>query len=458
MNDIDFSKYRVNSSDINKFIDSKEQENSEEIPKENINFSKYEVKKEKEPSAMQETGRHLARTGSRIAETVLGLPGDVYQLAKGLSEKIPNIDPEIFKKESNIIKKTTSELGEKLPTSQEIKQFASEYTNGFTDPKGAYEKFGDQITELATALLIPAKNPGSFGNLLKEIGKSIGKSFLAKGAGKTAELYGAGEKGQLLSEIGTLFLTGILSPNTASEFVSGAYEKAKKAIPNGTMLPTSNLTRGLNQVENELNKGLMTPTKEQVLKKAQELKAKASGGAIPAEDIVQSYHDINEIKSSKKLFDELSSTEKKLLNKRFGLVLEEIDKNLKDYGQYNPDFYNQWKEANTAFKAIQESKKSTEWLNSKIKNIPEKLLAGVAIEVLTGHPAIAAATIGAGTTTFVGLRAGQALSQISKSKLLRKYYLQGLRAQAEKNFPAFLTSAKHLQKRLDQEIPAESAK
>ena len=37
------------------------------------------VQQQKKPSFLQEAGRHIARSASRVGETLLGLPGDIVR-------------------------------------------------------------------------------------------------------------------------------------------------------------------------------------------------------------------------------------------------------------------------------------------------------------------------------------------------------------------------------------------
>ncbi len=446
MNPIDFSKYKVKNPQ-----QPIEKQGQQQVSQP-FDVEKYRVR---EPSKLQETGRHLARTGARATETVLGLPGDIAQLGKGLASVLPE-EPAFLKKDENIVQKKGRELIEKLPTSQDLQEFSSQLTSGFTDPQGAWEKFGDEITGLSTALLIPMKDPTKFKSLLKSLGLSFGKATIAKGLGKGAELLGAEEKGKLATELGSLLLMGAIGPNVANEYVEGAYNQARKAIPNGTMLPTQNLNEGLQQLEGSLSSGIMTATKKQVLKDLKSLKNKASGGAMPASELVEAYHDINETMTSQKLFDELSKTQMRKLKNRYNQLKGEIDNELSSYGKYNPEFYENWKSANQGFATIQESKKLNQWISRKVKNLPEKLAGGVALELFYGHPIGAAATTAGIGTAYMASRAGQALYQISKSPLLRKHYLNAAKAGANQNFPAFLKSIEKLEKGLNQSSESQT--
>ncbi len=431
---------------------------SDAAPPETLDWEQFE-ELEPEKSPLQQTGKEIgrfaARTASRIGETVVGLPGDIIQLERSvrrniqdqLSKIIPEM-PEFIKEDPvrKLIQKSPDLLG-KLPTSEELKQFSSDLTNQFTDPQGTLEEFGDEIVSLGTSLLMPAGIPKKISTVLK----ALGKATLAKGARKGAELYGAGEGLQTATEIGTLFLTGMIGKPIANAFVSDKYEKARRAIPKGTMVNTGKLSQDLKKVDAELAKGIKTNTKSEVRSALQELESKASGGSMEVEEVVQSYHDLNERMSSKKLFDELGTSERRRLKSRYDLVKKEVGKNLKEYGKHNPEFLKEWQEANQAYGTIEQSKKVSNWLSSKANKIPRHLVGAAAFEIFTGKPVIAAEILGAGGLAASGVKTGEILYRIANSPSLRKHYLDVIESITKENLPATIRSLEKLNRGLEKE-------
>lgn len=456
---IDWSQYQVQPEEEADTVSEQIPGQTSPLPEENIptNWNKYRIE-EKPPlpqKIAKETGRHAARTGSRVAETVLGFPGDIVQTERSLRENIeetlskalpevPDFISKLIEKDPvrKMLKQTPDLLG-KLPTSEELKQFASKLTNEFTDPQGVAEEFGDEIVKLGTSLLMPGGIPKKFSAVLK----ALGQAAAAKGARKGAEVLGAGEIAQSAIEIGTLFLTGTIGKPLANAFVADKYKKARAAIPKGTMINTGRLSNNLKQVDAELAKGISTSTKSEVRTALSELEAKASGGAMEAEELVQSYHDLNERMTSKKLFDELNTSQRKLLKSRYDLVKKEVGKTLEEYGKSNPEFFNEWTEANQAFGTIAQSKHVSNWLGSKVKNIPSHLATGIAVELFLGFPKTAAAT----GIAAAGVKAGEVLYRIAKSPSLKMHYINTLSSIAKENLPATIKNLNNLQKELDKE-------
>lgn len=396
---------------------------------------------EEQPKNEESTdwARHLARSGSRIAETIVGLPGDLISFIKGISEKLPN-PPEILQREPNFIQKLGKNVLESLPTSASLKKKSEELTSEYTKPKSESEEISDEIVSLSTALAFPSKDPLKFKSLLSAIGKATG----VKTAGKTAEYLGASEEGKAFTELGGLFLTGLMGKKTAPKFVNEQFQEARSSIPKGTLLPTHNLNSGLTAVEQELNRGIKTATKSEVLNSVKDLKKKSSGGFMEADELVEAYHNLNEKISSKKLFEDLSKGERALLKRRYDMIKNPLSETIKDYGKYNPKFYNKWNNANQSYATIAKSKQLSNWIESKIGSIPKHLAGGIALEVLTGHPKLAVATAGSAAS----LKIGEMIYRIMKSPSLRKHYIDVIAKGSEENFPAFVKSLSKLEEGL----------
>ncbi len=433
-----FSQYRVEGIEP-ETTPSRPTDTNESTP---FDFSAYKVKEP--PTTEEEVGRHLTRTGARVSEAILGFPGDMIKFSKYIAESLPK-PPEFLRKEPSKLKKLGRQAIEQIPGNEELKKVSSYLTSGFTDPQSAYEEIGDEITSLATILLEPAKAVESFPKLLSTIGKAFGKSAAVKGVGEGSKLLGATEGQQNAVELGTLFLTGLLGRKTADKFVSDQYQKARAEIPRGTLLDTTDMYFALEDVESRLSKGISTPTKDKVRTSLSELKAKAANGLMEADEVVQSVHDINEIMNSKKLFDELNTTERKLLKSRFDLVKNELHQEVAKLGKANPKFYKTWTEANQAYGAIANSKKVKNYLEGKIGSLPKHLIGSAALELMLGYPQAAA-----GTAVGYGLlKSGELLTRIAKSPKLREHYMKAIFEAGNENLPGVI---KHLNA-LDKQAP-----
>lgn len=411
-----------------------------ELPQDTAPIRWEQYRAPEDRTTLEEARRHVSRIGSRIGETIVGLPGDVIQMVKWLDSKMPKV-PQLLQREPTFLQKRGREMLEQLPTSGELTEKMSEITSGFTDPQGTLEEFGDGIIELSSALLM-GKDPTKIKNVIG----ALAKATTAKGTRKAVEKLGAGEKLQFATEMGTLFLMGLLDKKTANKFVSDKYEKARGMIPEGTMITTEALTSELEGLERDLSKGLSTASKNEVKAAVSELRVKVSGGAYPAEELVDAFHDINERMSSKRLFDELSKTERKKLKFRYDKFKDKVTSEIGKYGEANPDFFSEWAEANQAYKTIADSKQVTNFLEGHIGKLPPKLAGSMAVEVFLGHPEVAVGTAG----TFAGLKMGELMYRIGKNSSLQKHYLEIIKAATEENLPAMVNSLNRLDRGLKE--------
>ena len=189
-NAFDFEQFRVDKNQ-DKIDDGQIEEVQEEVDlpddsREFFDFEKYKVSDEKSKFRKIAEGflRHNARVSSKVAETVVGFPGDAVNFVEWIGDKLPEL-PGWLEKDPNFLQQGVKKILKSLPTSSDIKDKISEITGGFTDPINTYEEFEDDVVSLATTLAF-GKDPTK----LKNIAGSIAKALTAKGAGETAKLLG----------------------------------------------------------------------------------------------------------------------------------------------------------------------------------------------------------------------------------------------------------------------------
>ena len=426
----DFNKYRAKNDKIQPKENVPQQESEEPF-----DFSQYSSNPKN--ASFNEAKRHIARTASRVGETLVGMPGDFVKFIQNAANSLPK-PPEFLNREPSFVQELGQKGLEKLPQSHELKEFSEKASGGLTKAQGTGEEIGDEIVSLASLLFNPVKDPTKVKSLLG----ALGKASLAIGAGEGAELLGAGPKTKAATELGTLFLTGLIGKKSANQFVSEKYQNAKSKIPQGDIVESGRLVNGLDGLERELSRGISTPTKDEVLKPLKELREKAKGGGVLVEDLVQSYHDINEKASSKKLFDELSKPEKKILKHRYDLLKTEVNGAINNYGKRNPEFLKEWKEANGAYSTISRSKKVSKFLENEVGAMPKHLVGTLAFELLLGHPKLAAATLGAAGA----VKSGELLYRIAKNPNLQRHYLSVIEAAGKENLPAVIKGMEAMNK------------
>lgn len=450
----DWSQYSIDEPEANEQVSQQSQISS--VDQQPVNWDQYAVGK---PSVAREVGRHATRLTSRVGETIGGFPGGSVQLAKAagdwLENKVPL--PSFLKgtEKANAVQKYGQQLIEKLPTSEDLKQLTSKITNGFTDPQSAAEQFGDDIIELATVLYgDKSKAPAKAQKVVTNTLIAVGKAFGAKTSKEVAKAYGVGEKGQFFAEMGTLGLMSLINVKMAREYANDKISKAREMIPPNQMINTNKLTQSLDTLEAELSKGLSTATKNEVKGAVSEIKGKVSGGAYPAGEVLDIIHDVNERMSSKKLFDELSSTEKRKLQFRYNKLKTPLFETASQISNTQPEAYKLWLEGMEASATVKQSQRATRFLERHVGKLPAKVGQGIAIELFLGQPQAAMATAGA----FAALKGGELMYRVMNSPSLRKHYTNILTAATKENIPAMTKELTALENGLQKSIVNDLSK
>jgi len=459
------AKENVNEFDFNRYVVSDEQEPPiaselqpvSNIPDKPFQFDQYVEGEESSFRKSLDMGvRGYARLNARVGETILGAPGDFRDFSRSvggwIDKNIPIPKSLKGKEESNFAQKFATKMVDKFPTSAELKETTSKITSGFTDPQNAWEEFGDSIFELSALVYGNKSKAATKGKRVAEnFSKAIAKATGAKTSGELAKKYGAGTGLQLAAEIATLGLMGLVNGKMANRYVGDKFKNARTLLPQGLMADTSVMTRELQALENDLTKGLSTPSKSETLSAVREMKDKVSGGAYPAEEIVDMMHDLNERMVNKKLFDDLGKANHKRLQYRYGQVKEVVGKEIYKIGKNNPEFIKEWSEGMEGFAVIENSKKATRTIEKAVKNLPHSVATGMAAEIFLFQNPQAAAAIGA---TYSALKSYELLNRVILSPTLRKHYLNVVDAAVKSNGPA---TAKGIA-RLDQELKKDIEK
>jgi thymidylate synthase len=448
----DFNRFRI--EDEPQPVDVAEQA---ELPAEKAEPFNFEDHRVHEEGMFGYSGRQTVRSGVRVLETIFGTPGDMIRPTFDISGEIADrigVPESIQQAVRTGVKTTTPLMNPDLPTSGELKAMSSWLTSGFTDPRTQTEEFSDEVIQLGTALAIPAKNPLKFGNLAR----SLGKAFLAKSAGKLAKEYGAGEVGQLGAETGTLIVTSLLGNINPREAVRSAYDRARGSLRPNEIVDAKGMQSSLQNLDKELSKGLQTSSKTEVRSKISELTSKIQNGNIPADELIESYHDLNELMNGRNLWESLSKSGQKVLKRRYLQLKGAVNDGIKSLESQNPVFGKNWRAANAAHGVHQQTQWSKNAMHKALgegqlgKTLGYKLLIGSAVGAPIAGAIGAAKTAGTAGILFGAEKIGQAMAQIAQDPTLRRHYMDAFNAMLKENSRAFASAVNKLNKGLkDQE-------
>lgn len=370
-------------------------------------FNSVRIKKSESFPWVYETGRHAARIGSRIAETIGGIPGDVSSLVQ--SGVLSGLEKLVGIKSDESIREKLKK--DRLPTSGELKEISHKATKGFTKAQDPTEEFIDEIAETASSLLGPMK-------FRKALGIGLG-STIAK---KALEVTGLGEGVQDSAKLGTMFLMSLYNPGGASKFASLQYDKAKN-LSKGASVKAMGLETSLKNLVDNLETGVSTSSKNSVIKPAKELLDKIKDGKISVQDLTSAKRDINSLIGEP---DTLKGA-KKLLNS----LGKQVDNAIKPYEKINPEFAKAYRPANEIFGAVAEGNKAQNFI---YKTLGAKSFIGTLLaELALGQPQAILPTVG-GAAGAIGLaKAFDFSKRLAKSPELRKYYSKALVSAAKED-------------------------
>ena len=355
---------------------------------------------------LREIGRHAARTGSRIAETIGGIPGDVQDIIQ--SGVFAGLEKLTGHKASPEVREEARIFSERAPTSKELKKISEEETGGFTSPQNETEKSVDEFIELASSLLGPMK-----------FRKTLGVALGAQGAKEGIKTLGLGEGSQEAAKFGTMFLLTALNPGGAMKYAKSQYDKAN-SLAKGSSINSRNLHTNLSELEKDLLKGVSTTEKNTVLKPIRELLEKSKNGKIPVDELTEAKRSINAIMGE----PETLKGAKKLLK----AVGKEVDMAIRPYEKINPAFEKAYRPANEIFGAVMEGNKAYNFTRKLLGN--KTILGSVVGEAVLGHPEYILPTAAAAGGALATAKGIDFFVRLAKSPQLQKYYTKAMAAAA----------------------------
>lgn len=310
---------------------------------------------------------------------------------------------------------------------------------------------------LPTQKKVPEKSletAGRIGSYLIGPGKIASKAIrggIATLGSVLSEQFGLPKGAQSAVEIGAL-----LSPTTlkgAQKYISSLYSRAENVLPSNASVNSRNINQKLNSFIRNIKMGGTSPSKSAALTKAKEIKSKAKSGSVKVKELTEFKKTINEARSSLYLDQALDKSGKAAAKRNLDEISSIVDDTLYQYGTQNPQWNELYRAANEGHGAIANSKKVSNWIGKTIKQHPHA--SGTAIAgALIGHAFSPKSLVitGAG---LAGIKSGELIARIAKSKVLREYYKNAIEAALNENQMGFLNNIKKLEKNLISEKEKE---
>lgn len=440
----------MNNFDWNQF----EPVNSNEKEENKIDWNKFEKVNSEEPSKISEGIRHVARTGSDIASTLAGLPGDMRDFLGSVYGLGEEYFPESISKpmekvrqsyESSPIKKV---LGV-LPTSSELRKKAEERSEGYLKPKTKAEENASELVHDITSFFAPGTGKLSFV-------KKLGIPLLANLSKEGIRYAGGTEKQQAYTKLGVMLPLVMMNPGGAKKHAESLFQKSEALVPENAFISTNSLTPKLKNLEIKLQKGrgASEPSKAEALTLIKDIEKKIVNNKIPVHEAIELRKDINKLIKRAGGFD-IPKDEKISLLKNINEIKNGIISTIEDYGVQNPQFGKLNRAANESFAVIENSNRASRTIEKALKkpitNNTLKILLGISPYIGAGAAGIVSPVAAAGTLAGVGsYNAIKLFERIRKSPELRKYYQNVLIEGMKENVPAVTQNLQKLDKKLEK--------
>lgn len=410
---------------------------------------------EEKKSFIKEIPRHVARSVSRGAETLAGLPRDALDLQRNLILKGAE---GLAQKELPWLRKALDAGQKMLPAyymsgSQDLKEGANALSRDFLAPQSEGEELADNIVSDAVTLMLPLKTKIPFWKTFLRSGAISGVGNLV--GDEVEKQTGSTEAGEY-AKLGTMFLTSLMSPKgmqSARQFVGKIYDEARNAISPNAVMPAQKMSRELTGLRTRIlaqrTQGTLAPSERFVVDEIDNVLSTVQNGQIPVESAWAAKRSLNE-KLEKLIYE---SPDRKLRARARNLatgINKELNEVLKDYGSQNPAFGVPFNEAEEAFATMAKSRQVSNFVRKNAKVLGTHSGGAILLEVLTGHPVAAGYSLaGIGTAAAINQAATVAI-EISKSPALRRHYLNVLKAAAQENAATMNKNLSILQKELDK--------
>lgn len=412
----------------------------------------YEFVEEESPSESftHNLVRQSIRQPYKLATRAVGLPGDIFSL---INEYIAKPATEFIWQKPVSYEETY--LGKAFPTTETHRKGVEEITGEYLQPQNDVERFADDLIEDTALLMIPGGRSAKTGSYLKKQATkgamALPKKFtIALGANTVKQAIkdsGGTEDAQTWGKMGSLLFLSMFDKRSAAEQLGNLYKEAEKNLPEQASINASRLEDNISNLKSKIIKGRpekhLAPSEKFVIDEIGKLEDLIKDGKANVSQLWAAKRSLNE-NLGKQLF-ETPTKESQGRAKNLAKQLSNwLSKEIKSYGEKNPQFGKPFQEAEEGFGTLAQSNFVTRWIDNNLRYSP--LTQGL-MHFLGSQ---AGAAIGTAVAPYQTAKIGY---RIAKSKVLRDHYLNVLKSATNENVYLF---NKELQK-LDVELQKEES-
>lgn len=385
--------------------------------------------------------RNIARTGSRVLETLGGLPKNVLGIGESVYGMLPNFISESTQKEIYPgIQKGYEYAKSFIPSSEDIRSGIGKLApEGYLEPKTERESLADEIVSDFTSLITPIGPLKAVGPL-----KALGVAGASNIASYLTKNLGGSEKTQTGVKIGTTLLTSLGMGSSLKNKATQLYETARESILPGEKISATPITKALNKITKDYtSKGLSKSAgKVDVDRVVDEVSSFIHNDKIALEDLWAIKKDMNDV-AAKVGYNTKGGRELKILEEEMKTVLKNSP---------NKAFSSALSAADEIYAGAQRAKDINEYVKGLVNN---KIFGGTALFAMLHNPTGAiptsAAIAGGATAILGGMHTKEILSNILKNPFIRNEYASMMNAAAKENSKLVINHAKKLNKAIEKQ-------
>lgn len=314
-----------------------------------------------------------------------------------------------------------------LPSTSELREFTKEKTGKKYEPKTKTAKeFHEAATDIGSAIALPG---GWAAKLLFPI--------MGQGVKALAKHQGATEKEADLTKLGFMMTATLANIGNAPRMARNAYNEAVNMIPQGTRIPTRYLSQEITALRNRpwFRTG-RTTSKGPAMDELNRIEDSIQHGSMDAHNAMQIRRDINEARKKLGAFNYEPGIDKAAARRHLDEVDEVLRTNIERWGQQNrPDWLRAYERANQAYAVTQRSQQLRDIIQSNSITKPLQSQTAKVLFNLGGASTLMhfPSAAGAVVPLVAGAKGIQIINRMSRSPLLRNYYLRVLASAGARN-------------------------
>lgn len=420
------------------------------------------TKKETWPQWFQ---RNQTRGSLRVGEAFFGTPGNVKDFLKDLSqsamqesmdeetfansvqqlENIDKIDPKI---RDILFEQPIGDIP--LPSTKDLRKAEEGISSlvgkkNYLEPKNYWEEKGDEVLSDFGSLLFP----GSGGQtILQKLGTAVAGTL-----GKEAlELFGADNKQKEYGKLGLMFGLDLATRGHARNHAAGLLRQAEQSIPQNATIDASGLLTQLDQLENRIRVGGVSPSDRPALQLIDSIRARIdpANPIINARELPAMNRNINEVRGNIGAF-EMPRNARPRATRHVNDVHGVLGDTIEQYGQRNPQFLNLWARGNEAYAVWAQSNAVSNFIQKNytkpiVSDATKILFFSGAGQSAKNFPA-AAASLSVAAAPYQAMKM---LYRVMNSPELRSYYMNVVSAATAGNIGLMNKNISLLDKALEK--------